>query len=264
MNAMYDDRLYLPIPNFCQTDFTLYQRLVLANKLSSYPIDLWFLDPDTVAKHERIEYVPPKGYTWSFYQPTRDCPLDWRELAVWFVLWSLALGSKRRPGPGMVFQSSLAGVEALLGLGQREAKPLCLRLKERELIDLEIGSRWTWFMLNPYEPFAHWFEEVNTGAAMPERFQKAVAIQQPQTIISPELQYIPFDRRPPTEEETKAAEETSKRIQREAEERWQEGMRQKQIAEELKKQRTYNDVTKPNKPEVEEEDYEFLRKYKTM
>lgn len=185
MNSIFDDRLFLPVPTFSQSGFTLYERIVLANSLAKYPIDLWFLDRKTISKYQALVWDQPITHGWSLYMPTRDCPIDFRENAMWSILWSVAKGTKLRPGKGTQFKDWLAGFEKMIGLGQREAKTLCERLKDRGMIDVKFGSGFqhTCFKLNDPEPYRQWFASRESDNEFPAEWnqQTEQVEQEPET-----------------------------------------------------------------------------------
>ena len=167
MNTMYADRYFLPIRNFTGKGFTLVEQIIYSNEYLYEPFDLteWGIDPVTINKYKVLTPDKPKKCAWAFYLPSKVCPLRYRALAMWFGLWSLALGVKDKQGrvskaKGRRFNNALVGLEKILGLGQREAKPLCEELALQGLISFQTRPfRNAEFELADCLPYAHWFQE---------------------------------------------------------------------------------------------------------
>lgn len=155
MNIMFDDRQFLLVP-WVDGETPLAERLAIANQRRSNPFKLAFLDDRTERKYRQSDKPASEKGKWAFYLPKESCPLNYRELALWFVLWSI------KPKNEPYFASSLSGIEKLVGLGKRQAYILARRLEERRLIAFDTSGRSTWFCLRPYTlEHADWFRPIN-------------------------------------------------------------------------------------------------------
>src|SRR5437867_3623760 len=140
---MFDDRQYLIVP---YAECPLIERLLLGNRARKHPYDFWFLDERTIASHipnlDAIKIVAKSA--WAFYMPAKDCPLNYRELSLWFVLYSI--GNEK----GQCFQQSFNGLEKLTGLGEEQASVLSDKLVSLKLIEVERSGkhRYPWFFLH--------------------------------------------------------------------------------------------------------------------
>lgn len=165
----------------------LIDRLILSNQYRENPYDLWFIKPETIAKHEtaltEIKILTPVKNLWAFYLPVKECPLTYWELSVWFLLCSIA---QRKHLP--VFQQAFTGIEAMLGLSHDQASKYCNTLKEHKLIDIERTEGWPWFAILNFETYAHWFKS-SGSKEMPSRFAAMLEQEKnlPLTNTKPEL-----------------------------------------------------------------------------
>jgi hypothetical protein len=187
MNIMYADRQYLLVPH---ADVSLVERLILGNNLRKNPYKLWFIDDRTMKAHH--DNLPDADqittrHGWAFYMPTRECPLTYRELAVWFMLWSIQGKHKT-----LYFQQSFTGLETLLGLGRRQASELADRLEEpHHLIKVVRTEGWPWFYLFPFAPYDKWFVPLQSNAVPKEileleKLRKEQSPEPSQKVIQPE------------------------------------------------------------------------------
>jgi hypothetical protein len=189
---MYDDRQYLPVPNVGGLGVggnppNLVERLMLGNLRRKNPYDLWFIDRRTRDRHSGVvdqlagqlasDSKGDRRPGWSFYLPTRDCPADYRELSILFMLHSIHKDPRRRSRKGRptVHGNSVAnsfhGLEKLTGVGKGQACVLAKRLEDLNLIKVVPTEGWPWFHLADPAPFADWFMPVSSkssGGVPPE------------------------------------------------------------------------------------------------
>lgn len=165
MNVMYEDRQYLLVP--AAKGLCLVERLMLGNAHRKSPYDLWFIDQRTIKAHEHVlteHHDIKQWHSWAFYMPTRECPLGYRELSLWFMLVSLSQTKKKR-----YTQEAFAGLEALIGLGARQASVLADNLVDAGIIKMIRTEGWPWFYV--YDTFAakaDWFVPLHSRAVPTE------------------------------------------------------------------------------------------------
>lgn len=167
MNKMYYDRQFLPVHYI--PEMPLIDRLIHANskRKNSYKLSA-FIDVRTLDEHfakpvEASECASKKS-AWAFYIPNDTCPLNYRELALWFVLWSVK-PEHSKP----YFSAAFSGLDKLAGLGKRQASEVADRLEDEGLIMVKRTEGWPWFYLHPFEQYASWFVPL-TGREVPAEF----------------------------------------------------------------------------------------------
>lgn len=186
MNVMFDDRQYLLVPD---ADILLVERLMIGNNNRKNPYDLSsIIDPRTLENHDNVLHDNIKVNSkngWAFYFPTNDCPLNYRELSLWFVLWSIQPRHNER-----YFQQSFTGLERLVGLGARQASELASRLEERNLIKVFRTEGWPWFYLLDYGHTQEWFKPLASKTIPAEILEaeriRNLALKQPDVIMTKE------------------------------------------------------------------------------
>lgn len=173
MNIMFYDRQFLIVPHPADQTKNLVERLIMGNSMRNNPYDLTtIIDKRTLGNYyepapDESELKAKKG--WAFYIPSKECPLDYRELSLWFMLFSL---HRARKLTSPYFQNSFAGLEKLLGLGQRQAVILADRLVARDLIMVDRSRTLPWFYLHDPTPFEHWFRP-SSDNSIPAQFLQA-------------------------------------------------------------------------------------------
>jgi hypothetical protein len=169
MNVMFADRQFVLIPYV--KGLSLIDRILLGNQHRRNPKDLAALkiDPKVMGRHRDVADVPgdyvKKAY--AFYWPTNDCPMTYRELALWFMLWSIQPAkAKENPDHPHTFWNAYAGLEDLIGVGLREMPGIADGLQHHGLIEHENAS---WY-LEDYQPYAGWFLAKEETGKIPAKF----------------------------------------------------------------------------------------------
>lgn len=146
MNKMYADRAFLLVPYMADIKFT--HRLVTGNRQRKYPFDLWFIDKRTLKEIPDYGKVDCKAY--AYYLPTRECPVDYRALGLWFALWSVKM---MKYADKDFFTHADSGLAKLIGC-DRENIPLLKAALEKYGLLISADDL---FALTPFEERADWF-----------------------------------------------------------------------------------------------------------